>query len=478
MKKYSLFLLTIFCVLNIGAQEITGNWLGKLKVGAVELRIVFHIKKTDQGFTCTFDSPDQKAFGLQVNKTELLQDSLHLEIAIIKGGYHASWNGKDSLTGIFRQGPASFPLNMSRTTITNFSKTEIQIRTQTPSKPFGYIVENVEYENANKNVHYGATLTKPNNQTVFPTVIIITGSGMQDRDGSMFGHQTYAVLADLLTKQGVAVLRVDDRGIGKSTYGNGVDPTTLTSIDFAQDVNNSIDYLLSRNDIDKNKIGLVGHSEGGMIAPMVAVKNKSVAFMVLLAGPGIKGQEIWNFQMRRSMIKPNLSEADQALAANIINKINEPFSKSTDLNTIQTMMKSNYSEWKKNISDAKEQEILLANPEESFLKLAQQYRGGLAWLNYFLNYEPAENLTKIKIPVLALNGTNDIQISSKENLASIDAALKKGGNKKYQIKELVGLNHLFQTASSKDQAYDAIEETFSPVAASIAANWILTVALK
>jgi len=236
--------------------------------------------------------------------------------------------------------------------------------------------------------------------------------------------------------------------------------------------------LLSRSDIDKNKIGLIGHSEGGMIAPMVAVKNKSVAYLVFLAGPGIPGQDIWNFQMGRNIIKPNLSETDKALANDVVNKLNQPFAQSTDYNSITNEMKANYADWKKNVSDNKEKEILLANPEESFLKMAKQFQNGLYWLNYFLNYQPAENLQKIKVPVLALNGSFDIQITSTENLAGIDAALKKGGNKHYQIKELAGLNHLFQTSKFKAQSYEAIEETFNPEAATIVANWILTEGIK
>jgi pimeloyl-ACP methyl ester carboxylesterase len=424
-----------------------------------------------------FDSPDQKAFGLMVNKTELINDSLLCDIQLIKGGYQASWDGKDALTGVFHQGPGSFPLDMKRLKEDEIPKQEVKIRPQSPKEPFGYLAEEVEYENADKSLHYGATLTKPKELSNFPTVIIISGSGTQDRDGSMFGHKSYAVLADLLTKQGIAVLRVDDRGAGKSNLGNG-DPSKLTSKDFAIDVNNSIAYLLSRTDIDKNKIGLMGHSEGGMIAPMVAVENKSVAFLVLLAGPGISGQDIWNFQMGRNIIKPNLSETDRALAVEIVNKLNEPFAKSNDITTVMDQMKANYAAWKKNVSDSKEKDILFANPEESFLKVAKQFQNGLSWLNYFLNYQPAENLQRIKIPVLALNGSFDIQITSKENLAGIEAALKKGGNKHFQVKELPGLNHLFQTAKTKDQSYDEIDETFSPTAASIAANWILTEALK
>lgn len=477
MKKLILFFATVLFFSNTEAQEISGAWMGTLKAGAVKLRIVIRISKTEKGYSSLFDSPDQKAYGLMVNKTELVKDSLLCDIQLIKGGYRASWDGKDALTGLFSQGPGSFPLDMKRLKDDEVPKGEVKVRAQTPKEPFGYIAEEVEYDNADKSIHYGATLTKPNNQTSFPTVIIISGSGTQDRDGSIFGHKTYAVLADLLTKQGVAVLRVDDRGAGKSNLGNG-DPTKLTSVDFSGDVNNSISYLLSRSDIDKNKIGLVGHSEGGMIAPMVAVKNKSVAYLVFLAGPGIPGQDIWNLQMGRNIIKPNLSETDKTLATEIVNKLNEPFAQSTDYKTITDQMKANYADWKKNVSDSKEKEILFANPEESFLKMAKQFQNGLYWLNYFLKYQPAENLQKIKIPVLALNGSFDIQITSTENLAGIDAALKKGGNKHYQIKELAGLNHLFQTSKFKAQSYEAIDETFNPEAATIVANWILSEGIK
>lgn len=477
MKKITIFLAGILLISNIQAQEITGAWMGTLNAGAVKLRIVIRVSKTEKGYSALFDSPDQKAFGLMVNKTDLVNDSLLCEIQLIKGGYRASWDGKDALTGIFSQGPGSFPLDMKRLKDDEIPKAEVKPRAQTPKEPFGYIAEEVEYDNADKTIHYGATLTKPSNQTDFPTVIIISGSGTQDRDGTLFGHKAYAVLADLLTKKGIAVLRVDDRGAGKSTLGNG-DPTKLTSVDFSYDVNNSINYLLSRTDIDKKKIGLVGHSEGGMIAPMVATKNKSVAFIVLLAGPGVSGQDIWNFQMGRNIIKPDLSEADKALATSIINKLNEPFAKSTDYKTITEQMKANYADWKKNVTDAKENELFFANPEESLLNISKQFQKGLTWLNFFLNYQPAENLQKIKIPVLAVNGSYDIQITSTENLAGIDAALKKGGNKHYQIKEFPGLNHLFQTSKSKTKSYDAIDETFSPDAASYVANWILNEGIK
>jgi pimeloyl-ACP methyl ester carboxylesterase len=390
----------------------------------------------------------------------------------MNAGYRGSWNGKDSIHGNFKQGNFKTPLNMKRLEEKDIPKPpSVPVRPQTPKAPFGYIAEEVIYKNADSSLHYGATFTKPAQGSNFPTVIIISGSGTQDRDGNMFGHKTYAVLADLLTKQGIAVLRVDDRGAGKSSLGPN--PSKTTSVDFAGDVNNSIQYLLSRSDVDKKKIGLIGHSEGGLIAPMVAVNNKQVAFIVLLAGPGQKGLDIWNFQMIRSFESVNLSASDKELADSLIINMNAPFAKYTDFTIVESEMKLAYANWKRSVSDDLEKKLFFISPQAGMLAMAKQFQGGLEWLNYFLNYQPSTNLEKLKIPVLALNGTFDIQVTSDENLSAIEAALKKGKNKKYEVHAISGLNHLFQTAKTKVQTYDTIDETFSPEAANLVGAWIL-----
>jgi len=230
---------------------------------------------------------------------------------------------------------------------------------------------------------------------------------------------------------------------------------------------------LSRADVDKKKIGLIGHSEGGMIAPMVAVNNKQVAFIVLLAGPGQKGLEIWNFQMKRSFESVNLSASDKALADSLIINMNAPFTKYTDFSKVESEMKLAYANWKRLVSDDLEKKLFFISPQAGMLAMAKQFQGGLEWLNYFLNYQPSTNLEKLKIPVLALNGTFDIQVTSDENLSAIEAALKKGRNKKYEVHALPNLNHLFQTAKTKVQTYDTIDETFSPEAANLVGAWIL-----
>lgn len=472
MKKISFLICLLLALHASQAQSIVGVWQGFLTVGTRQIRFVMHVDKTGNEYRSSFDSPDQNSFGLQGSKTELVGDSILAEIKIMNAGYRGSWNGKDSIHGNFKQGNFKTPLNMKRVDEKDVPKPPAApVRPQTPKAPFGYIAEEVIYKNADSSLQYGATFTKPAQGNGFPTVILISGSGTQDRDGSMFGHKTYAVLADLLTKQGIAVLRVDDIGVGKSSLGTN--SSKLTSVDFAGDVNNSIQYLLSRADVDKKKIGLIGHSEGGMIAPMVAVSNKQVAFIVLLAGPGQMGQEIWNFQMRRSFEMANLANPDKALADSLINGINRAFGKSTDFDAVQTDMKLTYANWKKSVPDSLEKKLFITSPQAAMLSMAQQYKASLAWLNYFLNYEPSTNLEKLKIPVLALNGTFDIQVTSDENLSAIEAALKKGRNKKYEVHALPNLNHLFQTAKTKVQTYDTIDETFSPDAANLVGAWIL-----
>jgi pimeloyl-ACP methyl ester carboxylesterase len=472
MKKISFTICILLAGYASNAQSIVGAWQGFLGVSGRQIRFVMHIDKTGSEYRSSFDSPDQNSFGLQGSKTDLVGDSILTEIKIMNAGYRGSWNGKDSIHGNFKQGNFKTPLNMKRLEEKDIPKPpSVPVRPQTPKAPFGYIAEEVIYKNADSSLQYGATFTKPAQGSNFPTVIIISGSGTQDRDGSMFGHKTYAVLADLLTKQGIAVLRVDDRGAGKSSLGPN--PSKTTSVDFAGDVNNSIQYLLSRSDVDKKKIGLIGHSEGGMIAPMVAVNNKQVAFIVLLAGPGQKGLEIWNFQMIRSFESVNLSASDKELADSLIINMNAPFAKYTDFSKVESEMKLAYANWKRSVSDDLEKKLFFISPQAGMLAMAKQFQGGLEWLNYFLNYQPSTNLEKLKIPVLALNGTFDIQVTSDENLSAIEAALKKGKNKKYEVHAIPGLNHLFQTAKTKVQTYDTIDETFSPEAANLVGAWIL-----
>jgi hypothetical protein len=292
MKKLLIGAITLLLVNKIMAQDIAGSWQGLIPAGGANLHLVFNIKKTsDTGYTTTFDSPDQKVFGVACSKTYKIKDSVIIEIAIINGSYKCSWDGKDAFTGVYRQGAAKIALDMKM--ITDAEKATLSkdpFRPQTPKPPFNYMSDDVEYDNADKSLHYGATFTRPKGEGKYPAVIIISGSGTQDRDGTIFGHKLYWVLADYLTKNGIAVLRVDDRGAGKSSLGKNIN--AATSLDFSYDVEASLNYLETRSDVDKKHLGLIGHSEGGLIAPMVAARRKDVNFIVLWGAPAVGGSQI------------------------------------------------------------------------------------------------------------------------------------------------------------------------------------------
>jgi pimeloyl-ACP methyl ester carboxylesterase len=475
MKKIlsTICIILIFTITN--AQSIIGSWGGKIDIGPRKILFVMHVQQNGTSLKSIFDSPDQNAFDIRGGDTKLVGDSIIALIPVMQGGYMGKWDGKDSISGIFKQGQRTTILGMKRLNESAIPKPPIaKSRPQTPKPPFDYTIEEVEYDNADKTVHYGATLTTPKNKTNFPTVIIISGSGAQDRDGTMLGHKLYWVLADYLTKNGIGVLRVDDRGTGVSTLGP--DPKSLTSLDFANDVNNAVAFLLGRKDIDPKKIGLIGHSEGGAIAPMVASTNKNIAFITLLAGPGVTGDLIFKYQMRRNFVKKGLSMEDEKIASDLVNNMIDQLKMSSNYDSIKIGMKNIYINWRKTYSESDESRVLNTIGDKAYLGVIDQFRGGLIWLNYFMNMDPSIALKKVKCPILAVNGESDIQVVCKENLAGIENALKKGKNKNYTIHAFPNLNHLFQTCTSPEQNYESIDETFSPIALAYIANWINQIA--
>jgi pimeloyl-ACP methyl ester carboxylesterase len=472
--KNLIFILLLGHSFAAQAQDIAGSWQGVANVQGVTLRFVFNIAKSNSGYSATLDIPQQKALGIQVSKIVLNRDSVLSEMAVLGATYKGKWDGHDSISGVFKQGMIILGLNLKRMSDAEKEKAALAtiFKPQTPKAPFPYNTEDITYENADGSVHYGATFTKPNGPGKFPAVIIITGSGTQDRDGTIGSHKTYAVLADHLTKNGIAVLRVDDRGIGGTTIGNDLDK--ITSEEFAKDVETGITYLASRADIDTKKIGLIGHSEGGMIAPMVAARRKDVAFIVLLAGPGISGEEIWDYQMGRDLIRPGLNESDHEKAMQLVRSGFAAFKKSTEYNRVKADMRVAYNTWKRNVPDTMETRLFKIKGDKPFTDWADLMKTAhaLYWINYFFNYQPAVNLQKIKCPVLALNGESDIQVSAKENLAGIETALQKGNNKQYTVKFLPAINHMFQTTPTLSADYENIQETFSPAVLQVISDWI------
>ena len=361
----------------------------------------------------------------------------------------------------------------TKTSAEKVSAPKEKIRPQTPIPPFNYDSEDVEYDNADKTVHYGATLTKPRGIKKFPTVIIISGSGAQDRDGTLLGHKLYWVLADYLTNHGIAVLRVDDRGKGKSTVGN--DPKLLTSQVFSTDVETSFNYLLSRNDLNKNKIGLIGHSEGGIIAPMVAARRKDISFVVLWGAASVGGLEINTQQNVYALKRAKIDSVAVEAFAQLHKKILGQFANATK-EELDDKVTAIFTEWK--AAQSKETLTKLYVAENGIVgqEIHKMYHSlyDLAWMRYFINYDPATDLRKVTCPVLAINGMKDTQVDATTNLAAIKEALTKAGNKHFQIKALPSLNHLLQTANTGDVSeYEVTEETMAPSAMELIAKWIL-----
>jgi hypothetical protein len=283
MKNFIIVLVTLLATLTSTAQDITGRWNGVLKVQGTQLRVVFNIAQTDNGYSATMDSPDQGAKGIPVTNTTFKNQKIKFEVTNARIEYDGELS-EDIIIGTFKQGGQEFPMNLSREAI----KKKIVKRPQEPIKPYAYYSENVVFKNSKANVSLSGTLTLPEKDGIFPVVILITGSGPQNRDEELLGHKPFLIISDYLTKNKIAVLRYDDRGVGQSTG----DFKTATSADFATDVESAIAYLKTRKEIKKNKIGLIGHSEGGLIAPIVASKSKDVSFIVLLAGTGIQGDTL------------------------------------------------------------------------------------------------------------------------------------------------------------------------------------------
>ncbi len=431
-------------------SDIDGAWMGVLDTGGVKLHIVFHITNTEEGLTATLDSPDQGAKGIPVSAVTRDGASLKMEVKAVGGGFEGKIAPDlSSIDGTWSQGGGALPLTLNK--VKDVSQLEHK-RTQNPVKPYPYRDEDVTFQNPAANITLAATLTLPQGAGPFPGVVLITGSGPQDRDETVFGHKPFLVLSDYLTRHGIAVLRADDRGTAKST-GNF---KTATTADFSTDTEAGIAYLLTRPEINPRKIGLIGHSEGGIIAPMVAARNPHVAFIVMMAGSGVPGDQILVEQSRliaEAMGTPH----DQAL------KDRE------DERQLLTLVEH---EQDSAVLDKEARQLLNRKIPEAQVGV-EMNRLTSPWMRYFLTYDPAQALRRVTCPVLALNGSKDLQVPPAQNLPAIRKALQEGGNKHFEAIELPGLNHLFQDCKTGSPSeYAEIEETISPVALERISTWI------
>ncbi|MFE3867894.1 alpha/beta hydrolase family protein [Flavobacterium sp. LS2P90] len=454
MKKTVFFLIAILASFTMVGQEISGQWNGVLKVPGAQLRVVFNISKSENGYSSTMDSPDQGVKGIPITTTSFANSILKLQIPAAAIVYEGILNKDNIIVGNFVQGGQSFALNMSRGSI----EEKVVIRPQEPQKPYPYYTEEVTFENkTDKNVLAG-TLSLPQKEGHFPAVILITGSGPQNRDEELMGHKPFLVLADYLTKKGIAVLRFDDRGVAKSTG----DFKKATTMDFAKDVQAGVDYLRSRKEIDKSKIGLIGHSEGGVIAPIVVGNSKDIDFIVLLAGTGIRGDKLMLLQKEKIERQMGVPESE-------IQKGQEIFQGAYDIVLASSDSDTNL---KTKINNYLKLQFGYKMSEAQISGLTSQIAS--PWMVNFLKFDPATALEKVKCPVLAINGDKDLQVPADVNINAIKKVLAKGGNKKVTTKIVPNLNHLFQECKTgSPDEYAMIEQTFSPIALEEISNWIL-----
>jgi len=436
---------------SVAPSDIDGAWLGTLHTGTLNLRVVFRISNTDEGLKATLDSPDQGLSGLQTSAVKRDGTTLRIEANNIGGVFEGTISAdKHSIDGKWAQGGGTMALLLKPL----HSDAELEVkRPQNPVRPYPYRDEEVAYDNKEQNVTLAATLTIPQGKGPFPGVVLITGSGPQDRDEALLGHKPFLILADYLTRHGVAVLRADDRGVGKST---GVF-SAATTADFATDAEAGVAYLKTRSEIDPHKIGLIGHSEGGVIAPMVAARNQDVAFLVMMAGTGVPGDQVIVAQGEAIDVANGKKPEDAAKSAAKQREI---------IHLIET--EKDQAVLEKEIREKMAGE----NTEAQIGMEIRQFTS--VWFRYFLTYDPATALRKVTCPVLAINGSLDKQVLPDQNLPPIRKALQEAGNQHVEIDELPGLNHLFQTAKTGSPAeYAQIEETMSPIALEKISNWIV-----
>ena len=451
MKKLLLILTVLISTPCLG-QNLEGSWKGIIEIQGTKLNLVFNFKESGGNWSATMDSPDQGGFGIPMDEVTINQNKVLVKSKALQLTYEGTIT-KDCIEGIFQQSFLQVPLNLKCDT------SEASQRPQEPQPPFPYQIENISFPSLDKSITLSGTLTLPDDLKKHPAVVLIAGSGPANRDEEIFGHKPFAVIADYLTRQGLAVLRYDKRGIGEST-GSLREATTLN---LAEDVEASIQFLRNHPNIQSNNIGLIGHSEGGIIAPMVASRDQAISFIVLLAAPGMTGKQILKKQNEESIQRSPITNDQKTKALNVavqyLDYLAQTSSEGTSTealhNTLDSIISINLAE-----------DIFPQVSREEMIKSTNNN-----WIIYFLNLDPSEYLKKVHCPILALNGTKDIQVEANSNLERIESSVK---NKELlTVKKYLNLNHLFQKAETGAiNEYAQIQETFSEDVLKDILTWI------
>lgn len=450
MKKSIIIVLlaATVAVQTAAAFEVSGQWVGRLNVSAMRLRVVLNLTMGDSSLTATMDSPDQGAKGIAVSHAEFRDSVLRVKIDRSRIDYCGKLSNDSTIIGTFTQNGNPMPLTLVR------AMQPLSInRPQTPQPPYPYIIEEVTFDNEKANLTLAGTLTLPLGRDRFPIVVLVSGSGPQDRDEQIAGHRPFHVIADYFARNGIGVLRYDDRGMG----GSAGYFSAATTVDHATDAMAAVDYLRSLKSLKKHPIGVVGHSEGAVIAPMIAAWEPSkIDFVVMMAGVGLQGDKLMLLQ--KQMLEQQLTGGN-TIAVQLSQMLMGGLFKVLRDRSIDTVM----------LQDSVRSYLGTFNEEPQLSQMVAQL--STPWFVGLIRLNPAEYLSKVQCPVLAINGSKDLQVSAKENLEGIAASMQH--NKGLTVHEFEGLNHLFQecTTGMPDE-YGVIEQTFTPHVLEFMSRWI------
>ncbi|MYB93856.1 alpha/beta hydrolase [Candidatus Poribacteria bacterium] len=463
LLKTILVIMAIIVGIPVSYAEnrVTGHWEGQIDIPGQPITVKVDLTINDSDWSGTIDIPTQGAKGLPLSDIHVEKNDagVHVKFSIRGVPGNPTFDGKlqdSAISGTFSQGGATFGFQLSRESVKG------PARPQEPKPPFPYKIEEVTFQNGAVNL--AGTLTLPQGDGPFPAVLLISGSGLQDRDETLVGHKPFWVLADHLSRAGIAVLRVDDPGIGQSTPH----PKPPTTADFATDVEAGVAFL--KQDDRMDRIGLIGHSEGGLIAAIVASRSNDVGFVVLMAGPGVPGAELLRKQNERIFDAAGISGERKQHLLTLLDQ----------LFTILTAEDMAEDERRQGVDKIVRKQLEIngvppAKQEETQVQALVE-QALTPWMRYFLTFDPRPALEKIRVPVLALNGKLDVQVDAEQNLTAIAAALEKGGNQNFTVHRLPEHNHLFQRAhTGLMNEYGAIEETLSPMVLDLIRDWILSV---
>lgn len=432
------------------------HFAGSVALPGVELAFFVELQREGEAWRGTIDIPMQGLHKAALDDVVVEGARVAFGIAKVGARWSVTLDGEgDPDVCKLEQGGHTLECGLSAVDPARYAELTAVKRPQTPKPPFPYEALDVVVHNTASKLELAGTLTIPLADGPHPVVLLVTGSGAQDRDETIFDHKPFLVLADHLARHGIAALRLDDRGIG----GSGGDPKTSTTADFVGDAVAAVAFLRSQPRIDPARVGILGHSEGAIVAPAAAATSKDVAFIVMLAGTGVPGSEILLDQTETFARAAGKSDADVARLLDLQRELFAAVRSTNDDAQLRTTLRP----------------LLARQPEVEGKAIDAELEVLLSpWYRHFVAYDPGPSLRKLKIPVLVLNGELDRQVDAELNVPAISRALRKAGNRRFTVHRLAGINHLFQRAKTgMVDEYAAIEETIAPEVLALISGWIL-----